>query len=206
MIDIEKLLSSYKAAIFDLDGTLVESEPLHQKAWEEINLKYNMPVMTLDYMNTVGGLKSVAICQKWCQMHNLDFDCQKLADEKMQIYKEKYLQQIPLLKEIADILIKAKKSGLKVAVATGSRLPETRYLLEKYKLTEYIDTIVSSDQVKHGKPAPDTYLTAAARLQTEPCDCIVFEDTPLGLEGIKNAGMTAIKVGGGKILSEPINP
>ena len=206
MEDINNLLSSFKAAIFDLDGTLVESEPFHQKAWEEINIKYRMPVMTLDYMNTVGGLKSVAICEQWCQMHNLDLDCQNLAREKMELYKKKYLQQVPLLKEIADILVRAKKNGLKVAVATGSQLPETKYRLEKYKLQEFIDTIVSSDQVRHGKPAPDTYLTAAQRLQTEPHDCIVFEDTPLGLEGIKNAGMTAIRVGGGKILSAPIYP
>lgn len=206
MIDIENLLLSFKAAIFDLDGTLIESEPYHQKAWEEINRKYNMPVMTLDYMNTVGGLKSVAICEKWCQMHHLNLDCEKLADEKMALYREKYMQQIPLLKGIADILVLARKKGLKVAVATGSKLPETRYLLEKFKLMDYLDTIVSSDQVKNGKPAPDTYLIAASRLETAPCDCVVFEDTPLGLEGIKNAGMTAIKVGGGRILSDPIQP
>lgn len=206
MLKIEDIFS-FKAIIFDLDGTLVNSEPLHLQAWNEINEKYNLPLMNIDYMQEVGGISTLNICKMYFEQHKrYDLDPISVAHEKWDLYRIKYMKDVPLHKDIANILKTAKERKLHTAVATGSRLPETEFLLKKHGLLEYLDTIVSSDQVKRCKPAPDTYLTAAMRLNTAPCDCLVFEDTNVGLQGIKAAGMTAIQVFEGKIISDFIKP
>lgn len=203
MLELADIYSKYKALIFDLDGTLIDSEPLHLQAWNEINTKYNLPLMTLDYMKSVGGISTAKICAMYCRQHQrADLDTEAVAIEKGALYKEKYMASVPLNPKIASILCKAHNLGLKTAVATGSQLPETKFLLKKHALLDKVDAIVTSDQVAHCKPAPDTYLTAAMRLSTAPSQCLVFEDTLIGLQGIKAAGMTALQVLDDEIISD----
>lgn len=206
MLDREHVLDNFEAVIFDMDGTLIDSEPLHLEAWQEINRKYGMPLFTWDFIMSVGGISTLKICQKFCRMHNLELDCERIAKDKKQTYKEKYMQRVPLFPNMAALLKQAHERGLKTAVATGSELPETQYLLEKHSLLDYIDTIVTVDQVPNCKPAPDTYLIAAQRLKTDPKKCIVFEDTVVGLAGIKAAGMIAVQVAHGEFISDYLLP
>lgn len=192
----------FKGIIFDLDGTLVNSEPLHLKAWNEITVKYGMPTMTWDYIQSVGGISTVNICRMICKEHNLDLDCVAVAKEKVELYKSKYMQDVPVHPYIASILKEAHDKDLKVAVATGSQQPETRFLLDKHGLLPYISAVISSDMVKNCKPAPDTYLEAAKAIGCEPKDCLVFEDTLIGLQGVKAAKMTCLRVFEGEIISD----
>ena len=206
MLDREHVLDNFEAAIFDMDGTLIDSEPCHLQAWQEINRKYDMPLFTWDFIMSVGGISTLKICQKFCAMHHLKLDCEQVAQDKKKLYKEKYMQQAPLFESMAELLKTAHNRGLKTAVATGSEMPETRFLLDKHKLTDFIDTIVTVDQVPNCKPAPDTYLIAASRLNTDPKKCIVFEDTVVGLAGIKAAGMIAVQVAHGEFISDYLLP
>lgn len=207
MINDNDIFNNFKALIFDLDGTLIDSEPYHLKAWNEILASLSMPAMTYEYILSVGGIKSSKICAMMCDAAGrTDIDPESTAKRKTQLYIEKYMQDVPLFDDIARYLKEGYAKGLKIAVATGSQLPETRELLKRHGLLDMVGTIVSSDQVQNCKPAPDTYLIAAQRIGVKPSDCVVFEDTNVGLQGIKNAGMTAIQVKGGKILSDFIRP
>ena len=207
MLDTNKIYSKFKALIFDLDGTLINSEPYHLKAWNELLAELGMPLMTYEYILSVGGIKSSEICRMMCEKAGrTDLDPVATAAKKNGIYIEKYLNEVPLFDSIATFLIEGHRCGLKIAVATGSQLKETMSLLKRHDLAEMIDAVVSSDQVKHCKPAPDTYLEAAKRIGVAPQDCLVFEDTNVGLQGIKAAGMTALQVKGGKIISDFLLP
>ena len=207
MIKDTDVFNNFKALIFDLDGTLIDSEPYHLKAWNEILSSLSMPAMTYEYSLSVGGIKSSKICAMMCEAAGRkDIDPESTARRKTQLYIEKYMQDVPLFDGIARFLKEGYEKGLKIAVATGSQLPETRELLKRHGLLPMVGAIVSSDQVQNCKPAPDTYLIAAERVGVAPCDCVVFEDTNVGLQGIKNAGMTAIQVKGGRILSDFIRP
>ncbi len=201
MTDLSKIFT-FKAAIFDLDGTLIDSEPVHLLAWQEACKKYGLPEMTWEYLLSVGGISTVNICRMMCRENGLDLDCEKIAAEKTNLYRTKYMERVPLLDGIADILKECAQKGMKIAVATGSQQPETRHLLEKFGLIDLVEAIVSSDQVPNCKPAPDTYLIAAQRLGVDPADCIVFEDTLVGLQGVKAAKMTALRVKEGRVISD----
>lgn len=203
MIDDARIFHNFKALIFDLDGTLIDSEPWHVKAWNDVLAENNLPLIDYEYILTVGGIKSSEICRMMLEKAGrTDLDPVKTAQYKTEVYRKKYLQHVPFFDSISAYLRKAYALGLKTAIATGSQLPETRELLSRHHLLEYVQTIVSSDQVKNCKPAPDTYLIAAERLDIAPCDCLVFEDTKVGLQGIKAAGMTALQVKDGKIISD----
>lgn len=207
MIETSEIYTKFKALIFDLDGTLINSEPYHLKAWNELLKELGMPLMTYEYILSVGGIKSSEICRMMCEKAGRqDLDPVATASKKTGIYIEKYLNEVPLFDSIANFLIEGHRRGLKIAVATGSQLKETLSLLKRHGLYDMVEAVVSSDQVKHCKPAPDTYLEAAKRLNVAPKNCLVFEDTNVGLQGIKAAGMTALQVKGGKIISDFILP
>lgn len=198
---------AYPGLIFDLDGTLIDSEPFHLKAWNEILQKYHLPPMDWDYIMSVGGISSARIGQMRLDASGRkDLTGEQIAKEKTELYVAKYLQEIPLFDGIAAYLKEGKKRGRRVAVATGSQLNETTKLLKRHGIFKLLDAIVSSDQVAHCKPAPDTYLEAGRRIGLQSAQCLVFEDTNVGLQGIKAAGMTALQVFGGRIISGFIKP
>lgn len=200
-------LFCFKGAIFDLDGTLIDSEGIHLKVWQAVCRKYGLPVMTLEYIQRFGGMSTLNICKMMCEEnHRDDLDYQKVASEKSALYRSDYIDTVPLYPGIASLMKEARAHGMKTAVATGSRLPETEYLLKKFGLREYANAIVTSDQVPHAKPAPDTYLISAQRLGLSPELCVAFEDTELGLQGIRAAGMTAVRVAKDHIISDFITP
>lgn len=206
MTDLSRI-ASYKALVFDLDGTLIDSEPAHMNSWNEILKSVGMPLMDWDYIQSVGGISSAQIFRMRCkEAGRTDLDPVATARRKTDLYISKYLDKVPLFEPIAKLLKDGKARGQKIAVATGSQLSETRRLLTRHGLIDYIDAIVTSDQVKHCKPAPDTYLEAARRLGVAPADCLAFEDTKVGLQGIKAAGMTALQVAGGKVVSDYLLP
>lgn len=207
MTDLSGIYDDYGALIFDLDGTLINSEPSHLAAWNEILEGLNMPLMDWDYIMSVGGISSSEIFRMRCEaVGRTDLDPVATAQRKTRLYIEKYLKDVPLFEPIAEFLRQAHRRGLKTAVATGSQLNETSFLLDRHGLMPYVQAVVTSDQIKHCKPAPDTYLEAARRIGAKPSECLVFEDTLVGLQGIKAAGMTALQVAEGRIISDFLKP
>lgn len=204
--DIAQIFS-FKAAIFDLDGTLIDSEEAHLTTWQYVCRKYGLPPMTMEYMRNIGGMSSRSICERMCRENGRsDIDTQAMANEKTGLYRSRYMQTIKLFPFIASVLQQAHVQGMKTAVATGSRMPATRFVLEKHGLLKSIDTIVTSEQIKNVKPAPETYLLCAQRLKVAPRECVAFEDTELGMQGIKAAGMTGVRVFADRFISDLIRP
>lgn len=200
---VQQILS-FETLIFDMDGTLLDSEPRHADAWNEIGRLYGIKEVTYEYLAQVGGISTYNIARMLIEESGSSADPLKLAEEKIACYRNKHMHRAECFPFMVDLLKKAAANGAAIAVATGSMLPETQALLDKFGITPYLKAIVSTEQVAKGKPNPDIYLEAARRIGAIPEKTLVFEDTPIGFKGVKAAGMNLLKVKGGKLLTDVI--
>ena len=180
-----------KGIIFDCDGTLADTMPLHWKAWQAITSKHGLHFPE-DRFYALGGVPSRDIFKMLCQEQGKDLDCMALSHEK----EEAYLPFLPEVKaiEVVVAVAHANHGKLPMAVASGGVKPIIVEVLEHLKIRHYFDAIVTSEDVKHQKPAPDIFLEAARRIGVLPQNCRAYEDTDLGMQAIRSAGMEAIDV------------
>lgn len=182
---------NFRAYLFDCDGTIADSMPLHYDAWKAALADWNC-----DYPEELfyswGGKPVRNIIADLNQIHGLKMPIETVATRKENLY----LAQIPQLKAIPEVLedIKAEHGRIPFAVVSGSTRDSVVGSLTVLGLMDKFDAIVSADDYKHGKPAPDGYLLAAERLGVVPADCLVFEDTEMGIEAATAAGMASVKV------------
>ena len=178
--------------IFDSDGTLVDTMPLHYQTWQEITKKEGTHFPEQLFYD-LAGVPSDKIAEILNEKFGYHMDPQKTAVEKEQLFLEKYLPRaIPIEPVVA--LAKKYKGKMPMAVATGGIPAVVNSALKTIGMEGYFDAIVTSEDVEHGKPAPDTFLEAARRLNVEPQYCMVFEDSDMGLEAAKRAGMAAVDI------------
>jgi HAD superfamily hydrolase (TIGR01509 family) len=182
---------SFRAYLFDCDGTIADSMPLHYRAWkkalEEWNCNYEE---SLFY--SWGGKPVRNIIDDLNKMHGLNMPVESLAERKEAFY----LEQLPQLKAIPEVLehIEAQYGRIPFAVVSGSRRASVIGSLTVLGLLDKFDTIVAAEDYKNAKPAPDPFLLAAERIGIPPKDCLVFEDTGLGIQSATAAGMASVLV------------
>jgi beta-phosphoglucomutase family hydrolase len=181
----------FKAYLFDCDGTIADSMPLHYNAWKAVLADWNC-VYEEDLFYSWGGKPVRNIIADLNKIHGLQMPVEAIATRKEGLY----LAQLPQLKAIPEVLeyIEAEHGRIPFAVVSGSTRDSVVGSLRVLGLLDKFDTIVSADDYKHGKPAPDGFLLAAERLGVTPADCLVFEDTDLGIEAATAAGMASVKV------------
>lgn len=181
-----------KGLIFDLDGTLVHTMPMHYRAWLD-----TMHAKGADFPEPLfydlAGVPSDKIVEILNEKFGYDFDPKALAHEKEQLFLDRYVPQAQPIEPVVAIA-QAHKGKLPMAVATGGIPTVAQALLNTINMSEFFQTMVTSADVVNGKPAPDTFLEAARRLGVEPALCQVYEDSDAGLEGARRAGMIAIDV------------
>ena len=199
-------LAAFKYVIFDMDGTLLDSEPQHAKAWNAAGKPYGLPDISEDFLSQIGGIPTLDIAKHFYAEYHLDITPEELKDQKSQAYREQFMPQAQCFPYMVQLIDDLAAHGCHLAVATGSVLAESQPLLVKYGVMDKLETLVSADQITHGKPDPETYLEAARRLGAQPHQCVVFEDTPIGFKGVKAAGMHLVKVFGGRVISEILEP
>jgi HAD superfamily hydrolase (TIGR01509 family) len=181
----------FRAYLFDCDGTIIDSMPLHYIAWRTVLAEWGC---TLDekLFYSWGGKPTIVIVSSLNEMNGLQMPVEAVAQHK----EELYFALLPGLKVIPEVveLIEAEHGRIPFAVVSGGRRSSVTRSLNTLGLLDKFETIVSSDDYIHGKPAPDGFLLAAARLGVAPKDCLVFEDTDLGIEAATAAGMTSVKI------------
>ena len=180
-----------KGIIFDCDGTLADTMPLHWKAWESVTSRYGLHFPE-ERFYSLGGVPSRDILKMLCEEQGKALDHLALSKEK----EEAYLPFLPQVKPI-DVVVavaEANHGKLPMAVASGGMKPIIEDVLEHLKIRHYFDAIVTSEDVKNQKPAPDIFLEAARRIGVPPEFCRAYEDTDLGMQAIRSAGMEAIDV------------
>ena len=180
-----------KGLIFDCDGTLADTMPLHWHAWQLITQRHNL-YFPEDRFYSLGGVPSRDILKMLATEQGRSLDHIAIAHEKENAY-------LPLMGGIEPIhavveIARANFGKIPLAVASGGTQPIIINVLERLNIRHFFDAVVTSEMVKHQKPAPDIFLEAARRLGVEPKFCRAYEDTDLGLQAIRSAGMDAVDV------------
>jgi beta-phosphoglucomutase family hydrolase len=181
-----------KGLIFDSDGTLVDTMPLHYLAWQEI-MQARGAHFPEPLFYELAGVPSHKIAQILNEKFGYQLPPQETAAEKEALFLSSFLPQAKPIEPVLAIARKYK-GRLPMAVATGGIRPVVQAAIKAIGMTDFFDAVVSSEDVRHGKPAPDTFLEAARRLKVEPAACMVFEDSDLGLEAAKRAGMVGVDI------------
>jgi beta-phosphoglucomutase family hydrolase len=184
-------VGNFRAYLFDCDGTIVDSMPLHYIAWKAALGEWGCE-FDEELFYAWGGKPTDVIISTLNEMNGLKMPVEALAQYK----EELYFDLLPRLKVIPEVVehIEARHGQLPFAVVSGGRRSSVVRSLTALGLLEKFETIVGADDYTRGKPAPDAFLLAAERLGVAPADCLVFEDTEIGIQAATAAGMASVKV------------
>ncbi|MBL7190461.1 HAD family phosphatase [bacterium] len=185
--------NNFKAALFDLDGVLIDSMPAHVRAWKQVLSEYGMEVDENE-IKLREGEKAQFSAGDITRKHNLRLtepQIKSLVARKRDIYRAD--APSGMVEGASQLLRRLKKNGYKLALVTGSILENIRKVIDEDELALF-DIIITSDIVENSKPHPEPFLKAAAGLNLPPSDCLVIENAPKGIHSAKTAGMTVIAI------------
>ena len=188
------MASKQFAAIFDMDGTMVDNTPYHFKTWQTLYKKYGIGDLSEEtYKTEISGVPIMDTVRSL--FPDADEETLKsLVREKEQLYQEIYTPFIAPINGLENLLTELKDGGVKLAMASSASWDDIDFVLSHVKVRQYFDVIIDGNRVSKGKPNPQIFLKAAADLQMRPEDCIVFEDSMAGIKAGNAAGMKVIGI------------
>ena len=175
-----------KALIFDLDGTLSDSLPVHLATWNKVANSIGF-VFDERLVYEMTGMPTIAFARRIIEDNNLHVSPGRLVKMK----QEAFWDSIHLIKPVEQVveIVKKYKGKLPMSVGTGASRQSALLQLKELGLFPYFDFIVTSDDVTHFKPEPETFLMCAGLMRVHPSECQVFEDGVLGMDAARTAGM-----------------
>src|ERR1700722_10671046 len=181
----------FAAYLFDCDGTIADSMPLHYVAWKQALGKWNCE-FDEQLFYTWGGMPTAEIIATLNQRHGLDMVVDAVCTEKETLY----YGMLPQLKAVAEVVehIEAQHRRIPFAVVSGGTIESVTASLRAVKLLDKFDVFVCAGDYKKGKPDPEPFLLAAEKLGVNPPECLVFEDTEMGIRAATAAGMASVRV------------
>lgn len=193
--------NDFRAVIFDLDGTLIDSLGVWAQVDRKCLEKHGIPP-TPDYTLAVSSMSFRESAEYTIRRYGFSETPEELMAEWMCMVEDEYAHHIALKPFVREFLNHLTAKGVKLAVATAS--PPKLYgpVLKNNGVYDYFDAFACVEEVERGKGFPDVFLLAASRLGVRPCDCLVFEDTLPGIRGAKAAGMTVIGIYDGSSQTE----
>ena len=182
---------SPRGLIFDFDGTLADTMPLHFRAWQVLCERHGM-VFPRKRLYALGGVPSRDILRMLKEEQNLAIDPLVVAKEK----EEEYLRLLTEVEPIHVVMDIARehRGRIPLAVASGGTRRVIEIVLKHLGVREWFHAVVTSEDVANQKPAPDIFLEAARRIGVAPEHCVAYEDTDLGMTAIRAAGIRAVDV------------
>lgn len=192
------------AALFDLDGVIVDTAKYHYLAWKELaqGLGFDFSEADNERLKGVSRMRSLEILLEIGGLE-LDEDTKlKLAERKNRRYVEyiRQLQQSDLLPGARECLLRLRARGVKTALGTASR--NSPLILDRLGITDLFDAIIDGHKAHKAKPDPQVFLLGAEELGVRPERCVVFEDAEAGIRAAKAAGMYAVGIGRPEVLKE----
>ena len=181
----------FKAYLFDCDGTIADSMPLHYVAWSRALSEWNCE-FSEELFYAWGGMSVAGIIAALNEQRGLQMPADKVSMRKEQLYYEN-LSQLKAVPEVLDH-IEASHGKIRFAVVSGSTRDSVMASLEALQILDKFDTLVCAGDYQKGKPDPEPFLIAAERLGVAPEYCLVFEDSDMGIQAATIAGMKSVKV------------
>lgn len=185
---------SQTAIIWDVDGTLVDTAEQHFRAWSKLAAELNQPFTRADFAATFGK-RNPEILRQLFFPDATDERCRELGDRKEDLYRASVREEgTQLLPGVAALLDGFAAAGCPQAVGSSAPPGNLDLLLGVTGIRRYFTAVVSGDDVKRGKPDPEVFLMAAAKLGASPAKCVVFEDAVAGVEAARAGGMRCVAV------------
>ncbi len=184
-------MKTYEALIFDCDGTLADTMPIHFRAWSRAADTFGFR-LTEDRFYSLGGVPVAKIVQMLLSEAGLNEDVQRIVDFK----ESAYLESLPHIQPVEPVLdiARAYRGQIPLGVASGSTREMVNRTLGQLEIVEWFDCIVGAEDTEKHKPEPDVFLEAARRLGVDPSSCCVYEDTDTGMEAGRRAGMDCVDI------------
>ena len=193
-----------KAVIFDMDGVIFDTEKVYLDIWTEVFEKYGYK-MTKELYVTVMGTGRKNVIKTFLENFGDDLPIEKMYEEKdNQLFYIIENQGIPLKEGVKELFSMLKEKNYKIALATSAKRERVEKQIKDKWLKESFDAIVCGDDVEKGKPSPDIFLKAAKKIDVEPENCFVVEDSPAGIKAAFSGGMKGIHVEDLKVADEDI--
>jgi HAD superfamily hydrolase (TIGR01509 family) len=183
----------FDAVLFDLDGTLIDSEPLGMRGLGMVLARYGH-TMPADFGQRVIGRRAYDNATMMIEHFALPHTVEELIAEKRTLINTLIENEVEAMPGAGAILRELRGRGVRTAVATSSSRPYLRMILAKFGWTELFDATVTGEEVAHGKPAPDIFLRAAELLDVPPARCLVVEDAPHGVAAGIASGATTLAI------------
>ena len=185
------MIMEIEGLIFDCDGTLVDTMPIHFKAWSITTKKYGL-IFPEERFYALGGVSPFEVLRILSSEQGIEINFEQVTREKESLYME----LISEAKEIPEVMeiVRANYGKKPMAVASGGTSETVVGILNHCNIKQYFDVIVTSEDVENPKPAPDTFLEAARRMNVAPEKCRAYEDADMGIKAIIAAGMEPVDV------------
>lgn len=187
------LLKNRKAVLFDLDGTLVDS----MWVWRDIDIDFLSAIgqkLPDDLQKSIEGMSFTETAEYFKERFNINDDVETIKAKWNKMAYDKYTSEVKLKMGAKEFLARLKADGIRTGIASSNSMTLIEGALRAEGVFDYFDAITTACEAGAGKPAPDIYLLAAKKLNTEPSECLVFEDIPMGIMAGNSAGMTTIAV------------
>jgi beta-phosphoglucomutase len=182
------------AIIFDVDGVLVDSNPFHLQKWAEFLKEHGVPFNPDDLPNNILGQRNDAIIRFFFGQEVSDRDILRLGEEVEERFRQVFRPHAKPLPGLSSLIASCHRAAIPMAVASSAMAKNVEFIVEVLGFRSHFRCLVTGDQVTHPKPHPEIYLKTAERLGIDPAWCVTFEDSFVGVESAKGAGMKCVAI------------
>ena len=186
-------MSMTKAIIFDMNGVLIDDEHIHELAFGKVLLNYGVKISHDDYQKICAGKTDRAGFEELAKTYKIPIDPDAAILEKGKYYLSLFPSQKRTFLGAIE-LVRALSQKYVLALTSSAVKDEVELILQTFKIRELFKTIVSAEDVEHGKPDPEPYLLTARKLGLSPKDCVAIEDSPSGIHSAIASGMTCLAI------------
>ncbi len=186
-------MSQKFAALWDVDGTLVDTGEMHFRAWRKMSQELGVD-FTREHFRATFGRRNPEIIRFIYGDHISETESQRIANTKERYYMDEARQGVQLLPGVRTLLEQLQRADFKQAIGSSAPRANLELILDLTDSRRFFETVVAMEDTSRGKPDPEVFLTGASRLGITPSQCVVFEDAVAGVQAAKAAGMKCVAV------------